>query len=125
MSPAIFPIISELTGEQERRPGDHNWPDLEIVIDPAQTEVVDDGIYLLQVLDRKPVVKRLRHHGEGELYLHPALATVHNSFKVSLFGKSVPCQSIEFSDNIYTRYITVIGRMVGFWAASQASKVAP
>jgi hypothetical protein len=112
----MYDGIKELTGAQEVRPGGHNWPDMQIVIDPSQTEIEDNGIYLVQIKDRDPVVKRCVNRGSTEVYLHPALSTVHGQTTVELFGRKVPCQSIEFSDNIYKRYITVHGRVVGIWA---------
>lgn len=113
----ILDCIAELTGQQRTVPGGHNWPDMELVIDPAQTDVVDDEIYLLQIQQRDPVVKRLKNKSEAELWLHPAVATIHDAGKhATLFGKKLPIQSIEFSDNIYRRFITVHGKVVGVWA---------
>jgi hypothetical protein len=109
--------ITELSGALERRPGGHNFPDMEVVIDAAQTEVEDNGIYLVQIKDRDPVVKRCVNRG-SELLLHPALSPVHGQTTVEIFGRKIPCQGIEFSDNIYKRYITVHGRVVGLWAGS-------
>lgn len=109
--------ISELRAGHERRPGGHNWPDMEVVIDTAQTEVEDNGIYMVQIKDREPTVKRCVNRG-SELMLHPALSSIHGQTTIHLFGKSVPCQGIEFSDNIYKRYITVHGRVVGIWAGA-------
>ena len=37
--------ITELTGSLKRHPGGHNWPDMELVIDSAQVEIEDNGIY--------------------------------------------------------------------------------
>jgi hypothetical protein len=111
--------ISQLSGAQELHPGGHNWPDMRIVVDPSQTEVEDNGIYLLRIQDREPTVKRCVRRGENELFLHPALSTVHGQTSVNLFGRKVPCQSIEFSDNIYRRYITIMGRVVGIWAGAE------
>jgi len=91
---------------------------MEIVIDAAQTEVEDDGIYLIQILQRDPVVKRCRNRG-SELLLHPAIATIRGQTTGELFGRKVPITDIEFSDNIYKRYITVHGRVVGIWAGEQ------
>jgi hypothetical protein len=93
---------------------------MQIVIDPSQTEIEDNGIYLVQIKDREPVVKRLVNRGDSEVYLHPALSTVHGQTTVKLFGREMPCQSIEFSDNIYKRYVTVHGRVVGIWAGAGA-----
>lgn len=107
--------ISELKGQQKLHPGGHNWPDMQIVVDPEQIDVEDHGIYLVQIKDREPVVKRCVNRG-SELFLHPALSSVHGQKTVELFGRKVPCQTIEFSDNIYKRYITVHGRVVGIWA---------
>lgn len=109
--------ITELTGKLERRPGGHNFPDMEVVIDTAQTEVEDGQIYLVQIKDRDPVVKKCINRG-SELLLHPALATIHGQTTVEIFGRKIPCQDIEFSDNIYKRYITVHGKVVGLWAGA-------
>jgi SOS-response transcriptional repressor LexA len=109
--------ISTLTGPQELHPGGHNWPDMQIVVDPSQTDVEDDGIYLLRIQNRDPVVKRLRNRG-SEFMLHPALSTIHGQSSVNLFGRKVPVQTIEFSDNIYKRYVTILGRVVGVWAGA-------
>ncbi len=111
-----LPLVQALEGQQERRAGGHNWPDLEIVLDPTQTEIVDDQIYLVQIPQREPVVKRLRKYGETQAYLHPALASIHDQKTVELFGQRMPCQTVEFSDNIYLRYLTIHGRVVGLWA---------
>ncbi len=107
--------ITELSGNLERRPGGHNFPDMEVVIDTAQTEVEDNGIYMVQIKDREPVVKRCINRG-SELLLHPALATIQGQTTVELFSRKLPCTGIEFSDNIYKRYITVHGKVVGIWA---------
>lgn len=117
MTAYLFAGITKLVGTQERRSGGHNWPDMEIVIDTAQTEVEDNGIYLVQIKDRDPVVKRCVNRG-SELLLHPAVATIHGQTTETLFGRKVPCQSIEFSDNIYKRYITVHGKVIGLWAGA-------
>ncbi len=110
--------ITEINGTLERRPGGHNWPDMEVVIDTAQTKIEDDEIYLLQIQDRDPVIKRCRDRG-ANIFLMPAVATVHDVGTVELFGKRLPIETIEFSDNIYKRYITVCGRVVGLWAGKQ------
>lgn len=112
----LLPAIQALGSTHERRPGGHNWQDLELVIDTADTAVVNDGIYMLQVLDREPVVKRLRHLGENQYWLHPAVATVHDVKTIQLVGRKIPCQTVEFSDNIYKRHITIHGRVIGLWA---------
>ena len=112
---ALLNGITELTGALERRPGGHNFPDMEVVIDPAQVEVADGEIYMVQIKDRDPVVKKCVNRG-SELMLHPALSSIHGQTTVNLFGRNVPCQGIEFSDNIYKRHITVHGKVVGLWA---------
>lgn len=109
--------ITELCAGLERRPGGHNWPDMEVVIDPSQTAIEDDGIYLVQIKDRDPVVKKCRDQGSS-IRLMPALATVQGQTTVKLFGKTIPCQGIEFTDSIYKRYVTVHGRVVGIWAGA-------
>lgn len=107
--------ITKLTGSLKRHPGGHNWPDMELIFDPAQVEIEDNGIYLVQIKYREPVVKRCVNRG-SEVILHPALSSVHGQTTVELFGRKMPCQGIEFSDNIYKRYLTVHGRVVGLWA---------
>lgn len=117
----MFEGIKELTHGQEIHPGGHNWPDMQIVVDPSQTDVEDNGIYLLRIKQREPVVKRCVKRGDDELLLHPALSTVHGQSTIELFGRKIPCESIEFSDNIYTRYVTIMGRAVGIWAGPNKS----
>lgn len=117
----MYEGIKELAGSQKLHPGGHNWPDMQVVVDTSQTEVEDHGIYLVQIKDREPVVKRCVNRGDNELYLHPALSSIHGQTTVELFGRKMPCQGIEFSDNIYKRYITVHGRVVGIWAGDPQS----
>lgn len=111
--------ISKLAGQQERRPGGHNWPDLEIVIDPAQTNIEDGEVYLVQITDRDPVVKKCTNVSPAVVRLDPAIASIHDQTTVNLFGRNVPCQGIEFSDDIYRRYIAVLGKVVGLWAGAR------
>lgn len=112
----ILDSIKTLSGNQTRRPGGHNWPDLEIVVDPDQTEIEDDEIYLVQVsIWENPAVKRCRNDG-GSVWLHPALATVDAPRMIEFMGKRIPLQSIEFSDSFYRRHLTVHGKVVGIWA---------
>lgn len=112
----MYDGIKELTGPQTLHPGGHNWPDMQIVVDPSQTDIEDNGIYLIQINQREPVVKRCVKRGENQVMLHPALSTVHGQTTVELFGRKVPCQSIEFSDSIYRRHLTVHGKVVGIYA---------
>lgn len=107
--------ISELSGSLERRPGGHNWPDLEVVIDPSQTEIENGSIYLIQIQDRGPEIKKCKDEGSS-IRLDPAISSIHGQRTVELFGRKIPCQGIEFSDSIYKRYVTVHGRVVGLWA---------
>lgn len=109
--------IKELTGAQELHPGGHNWPDMQIVVDPSLTTVEDNGIYLVEINGRDPVVKRLIDQG-ASFAVHPALSAVHGQRNVEFLGRSVPCQTIEFSDNYYKRYVTVLGKVVGIWAVA-------
>lgn len=48
MMRTLLASITDLTGLEELRPGGHNFPDMQIVIDPAQTEIVDNQIYMIQ-----------------------------------------------------------------------------
>lgn len=116
----MLATLTTLTGAQNLYPGGHNWPDMWIVVDPDQTDIEDHGIYLVQVKDREPVVKRCVRRGESELFLHPALSTVHGQETINLLGRKIPCQTIEFSDNFYLRYVKVHGRIVGLWAGRGA-----
>lgn len=112
----MIQIVSELNGKQERRPGGSNWPDMEIVIDPAQTDIEDGEIYLVQVSNwSKPEVKKLIDNGSS-VWLHPALATVHDASTIQIFGRKVPIQTVEFSDSIYKRHVQIHGKVVGLWA---------
>jgi SOS-response transcriptional repressor LexA len=112
--------IQELTGTQELHPGGHNWPDMQVVVDPSITDVADGEIYLVQVQDCKPVVKALKDQGNS-WRLSPALATMHGQSSANLFGKTLSVQSIEFTDSYYKRYVTVLGKVVGIWAAPTQS----
>lgn len=112
-------IISELTGNQERHPGGHNWPDLEIVIDPTQTEIVDNALYLIQAsFWSGPNIKKCRDEGSC-IRLMPALATIHSVEIGNLFGKKVPIMGIEFTDSIYKWHLTVHGCVIGLWGGPQ------
>lgn len=110
--------ITELSGSLERQPGGHNWPDLEVVIDPTKTEIEDGRLYLVEVQGRSPVVKKCKNLG-GSIRLDPALSSIHGQTTVELFGRKVPCQGIEFSDSFSKRYVTVHGLVVGLWAGHQ------
>lgn len=117
----ILPCITDLSGQQERHPGGHNWPDMEIVVDPAQTEIENDELYLVSVPRRggSPYVKRCRNKSDAVVWLHPAVATIHDAGKhATLFGKKMPIQTIEFSDNIYRWALTVHGKVIGVWAGA-------
>ena len=112
----VLPIITQLSGTQERRPGGHNWPDMEIVIEPNQTDIEDGALYLIDTeFWSSPCVKKCVDNGTC-IRLSPALATVHGIEKpVSLFGKTIPCVSIEFTDSIYKHRLKVCGKMIGLW----------
>lgn len=114
----ILPLITELSGSLERRPGGHNWPDMEAVIDPTQSEIEDDELYLVALRHRDPVFKRLRKYSEGSVWVHPAVATIHDTGTTNLFGKKVPVTGIEFSDVFYLHGLTVIGKLVGIWGGA-------
>jgi len=107
--------ITELTGALQRHPGGHNFPDMEVVVDPSQTEIEDGQLYLVEVRGRSPVVKKCKDLG-GSIRLDPALASIHGQTTVELFGRKLPCQSIEFSDSFAKRVVTVHGKVVGLWA---------
>lgn len=116
-------IIRELSGPQARHPGGHNWPDLEIVFDPTQTEIESGLIYLVTIhggLRGDHVVKKLvRRDGSMSIYAHPALSAIHDAKMVEIFGKRIPCQTIEFSDSYSEQHIEVHGRVIGLWAGEQ------
>lgn len=115
----MLPGITELSVTMQRRPGGHNFPDMEVVIDTAQTDIEDGAIFLVQIKDRAPVVKKCVIRG-NEVILHPALAAIDNPRTITLFGREIPCHDIEFSDNVYKQFITVHGRVVGLWAGVAA-----
>jgi len=110
--------IKELTGQQEIRPGGHNWPDMYIVVDPSQTEIEDGQIYLVAMRGRGESVKKLSMPSPGMVMASPALASIHGQTTIELFGRKMPCQTIEFTDTYYRRDVTVRGRVVGFWAGT-------
>jgi hypothetical protein len=107
--------ITQLSGRLERHPGGHNWPDMEVVVDPTLTEIENNGVYLVEIRGRGPVIKKCRDDG-STVCLMPALASLHGTSAVELFGRTLPCQSIEFTDSIYKRSLTVHGKVVGIWA---------
>lgn len=113
--------ITEISGSLERHPGGHNFPDMEVVVDRSQTAIEDGQLYLVQVQDRSPVVKKCRDLG-GTIRLDPALASIHGQTTVELFGRKLPCQGIEFSDSFYKRHVTVHGKVVGLWAGESKSE---
>jgi hypothetical protein len=113
--------ITELADGLQRHPGGHNFPDMEVVIDPSKTAIEDGQLYLVQVQDRSPVVKKCKDMG-ATIRLDPALAAIHGQTTVEIFGRKLPCQGIEFSDNFYKRYVTVHGKVVGLWAGASKSE---
>lgn len=111
-------IIRQLAGEQRRHPGGHNWPDLELVYDPSLTEIEDGAVYLVTIahgMRGEYIAKKLRRQG-GSIRCEPALATIHDAYTVEVFGKTLPCQKIEFTDSYPAWQVEVHGRVVGLFA---------
>lgn len=114
MTPLIdLPIITELSGAMRLADGGHNFPNIQVVIDGAQTEIVDREVYLVSVQDRGPVLKRCIDRGNSVM-LHPVFMGQDRLKPLMLFGYEIPCFSIEFSDSFDKRVLTVHGRLVGF-----------
>lgn len=108
-----LPIITALSGGMTLHDGGRNFPGIRVVVDENQTDVEQQQIYLVKVMGRNPVLKRCIDRGSS-IMLHPVFSGMGDVKTINLFGRDIPCQSIEFSEAISKRHVIVVGRMVGF-----------